>query len=161
MENTNTNTNKSSSNSSNETKAPIHCTAGCGFYGCEAFNNMCSQCYKKINTSTKPSSIPAKMKTPSISVDDTNIIPSIEKSRKHLRSPSPDDPRVNSAPASSIASPAPVAETSKIAPSSSSAADQKPVQINKGRCFKCRLKVYRDIARLAIEKLTVSQGSFG
>ncbi|RCH81322.1 zinc finger domain-containing protein, partial [Rhizopus stolonifer] len=110
--------------SSNSEKAPILCTAGCGFYGSEAFNNMCSQCFKAKNK--EPSE---KVKSPSL--DDTTIVTNIEKSRKHLRSPSPDDPRISSAPGSSIASPS-IQENDS---------NQKPVQSNKGRCFKCRLKV--------------------
>ncbi|KAI9366593.1 hypothetical protein BD770DRAFT_405862 [Pilaira anomala] len=74
---------------------------------------MCSRCYKSKET---------------ISKDDTTVIPAIEKSRKHLRSPSPENARTNSAPASSIASP-------------SNTNEEKPVQTNKGRCFKCRVKV--------------------
>lgn len=97
----------------NNTNTNILCTAGCGFFGNPSFNNMCSRCYKSKETMSK---------------DDTTVIPAIEKSRKHLRSPSPENTRTNSAPASSIASP-------------SNTNEEKPVQTNKGRCFKCRLKV--------------------
>lgn len=160
-------------NSSSTNKAPILCTAGCGFYGSEAFNNMCSQCFKAQNktennnnssntpsssnttiekskilpqiTKTKMSSSPPKS-TPSTPTFNGINISLAEKSRKHLRSPSPNGPRVSSAPASSIASPAPstssttdsIASTSATTPTNSS---DKPAQLNKGRCFKCRLKV--------------------
>lgn len=171
-------------NSSSTNKAPTLCTAGCGFYGSEAFNNMCSQCFKAQNktennnnnnssssapspstttttttstttteksknlpqiTKTKISSSPPKS-TPSTPTFSGINIPLAEKSRKHLRSPSPNGPRMSSAPASSIASPAPstssttdsIASTSATTPTNPS---DKPAQLNKGRCFKCRLKV--------------------
>ncbi|KAG2229668.1 hypothetical protein INT48_008900 [Thamnidium elegans] len=113
-------------NKNTNTITPVLCTAGCGFFGNASFNNMCSRCYKTNSSSSSSSS--AVVKSP-ISKDDTTIIPAIEKSRKHLRSPSPEDSRTNSAPASSIGSPAHITN------------DEKPVQTNKGRCFKCRSKV--------------------
>ncbi|GAA5811022.1 hypothetical protein MFLAVUS_004451 [Mucor flavus] len=113
-------------NENTNTTTPVLCTAGCGFFGNASFNNMCSRCYK---TKSLSSSSPSAAVNSPISKDDTTIIPAIEKSRKHLRSPSPESSRTNSAPASSIGSPAHIAT------------DEKPVQTNKGRCFKCRLKV--------------------
>ncbi|CEP08666.1 hypothetical protein [Parasitella parasitica] len=177
-------------NSSSTNKGHTLCTAGCGFYGNEAFNNMCSQCFKahnktdsstaittststtstttnsssststgnnhttntdKSQTNKKRISTPPKSSpsTPTFNETSTTAIPVLEKSRKHLRSPSPNGPRVSSAPASSIASPAAStssATDSTVAAASSSATtptnpSDKPAQLNKGRCFKCRLKV--------------------
>jgi hypothetical protein len=116
---------------------------------------MCSQCYKtttkannnnnKKTTSSSSTTTQDKplvvVKSPTISMDDTTIIPAIEKSRKHLRSPSPEGPRIlacKSAPTSAIASPAPITDSSTSSPTPNS---DKPVQTNKGRCFKCRSKV--------------------
>ncbi|KAI7901699.1 uncharacterized protein BX663DRAFT_513724 [Cokeromyces recurvatus] len=135
------NTNNSTANS-NETKAPILCIAGCGFYGSEAFNNMCSKCFKERKTANEknatnltssssppPPSSSIIISSPVVSLDDSNII---DKTRKHLRSPSPDNElKVNSAPGSSIASPAATTPDN----------NEKPIQTNKGRCFKCRSKV--------------------
>jgi hypothetical protein len=120
-------TNNSSSSSSSSDSKPTLCVAGCGFFGNSTFNNMCSQCYKAKNKD-------ASIKTPSLeSKDDTTVISAIEKTRKHLRSPSPDELRASSAPASNLASPAPTAGEAETT--------SKTVQMNKGRCFKCRLKV--------------------
>lgn len=160
-------------NSSSTTKAPTLCTAGCGFYGSEAFNNMCSQCFKAQNKSDNTSAAPAiaiaattadKIKalpqitktktssppksTPSTPTfnDNASIPIAAGKSRKHLRSPSPSGPRMSSAPASSIASPVPSSTTSSSSTTDTTSAEtnpsDKPVQLNKGRCFKCRSKVY-------------------
>lgn len=169
MENTN------SSSSSSTSKVPTLCTAGCGFYGSEAFNNMCSQCFKAQHKSdnnstagattatttattekikTLPQITRAKISSPPKSTPSTptfndNSVPiAAEKSRKHLRSPSPNGPRISSAPASSIASPVPTSTSSTTdknvtasAESSTTNPSDKPVQLNKGRCFKCRSKV--------------------
>ncbi|KAI8638476.1 hypothetical protein BD408DRAFT_422996 [Parasitella parasitica] len=164
-------------NSSSTNKGHTLCTAGCGFYGNEAFNNMCSQCFKahnkadssaattttttttsnnntlnvgKSQTSRKKISLPPKSSpsTPTfIETFTTTTIPLAEKPRKHSRSPSPNGPRLSSAPASSIASPAASTSSATDSTAATSSAttptnpSDKPVQINKGRCFKCRLKV--------------------
>ncbi|CAO3614690.1 unnamed protein product [Mucor fragilis] len=173
-------------NSSSTTQAPTLCTAGCGFYGSEAFNNMCSQCFKAQNKSdsnatttatatttadkikalpqivkTKTSSPPKS--TPSTPTFNDNSIPiAAGKSRKHLRSPSPNGPRMSSAPASSTASTVPspasssTTDTNATASAETSAANSsdKPVQLNKGRCFKCRSKV--PLAKQAANKCRCS-----
>ncbi|KAF1804285.1 zinc finger, A20-type transcription factor [Mucor lusitanicus] len=172
-------------NSSSTTKAPTLCTAGCGFYGSEAFNNMCSQCFKAQNKSDNTSAAPAiaiaattadKIKalpqitktktssppksTPSTPTfnDNASIPIAAGKSRKHLRSPSPSGPRMSSAPASSIASPVPSSTTSSSSTTDTTSAEtnpsDKPVQLNKGRCFKCRSKV--PLAKQAANKCRCS-----
>ncbi|KAK4520087.1 TFIIH/NER complex subunit [Mucor velutinosus] len=175
-------------NSSSTTKAPTLCTAGCGFYGSEAFNNMCSQCFKAQNkndnnstttaiataatTADKSKTLPqiARTKTssppkttPSTPTFNDNSIPiAAGKSRKHLRSPSPNGPRMRSAPASSIASPVPSTTSSSTtdtnattnAETSTTNPSDKPVQLNKGRCFKCRSKV--PLAKQAANKCRCS-----
>ncbi|KAI8367114.1 hypothetical protein BD560DRAFT_371886 [Blakeslea trispora] len=69
---------------------------------------MCSQCFKAKHKTQPPSELThTKAKSPS-SLDDTSIVTTIEKSRKHLRN---------------------------------NKNDEKPIQVNKSKCFSCRLKV--------------------
>lgn len=122
-------------------KAPTLCTAGCGFYGNELFNNMCSKCFKeataKNETVTKEeTTIREQQSMPSTTTTTTTT------TRKHLRTPSPEPRDIETTVPPSIPSP------------SDSKNDNKPVQTNKGRCFKCRIKVKENVHLLHNYQLT-------
>ncbi|CEJ04251.1 hypothetical protein RMCBS344292_18218 [Rhizopus microsporus] len=116
-------------------KAPTLCTAGCGFYGNELFNNMCSKCFKEATAKNEAvtkeeATIREQQSTPSSSsTTTTTTTTTTTATRKHLRTPSPEPRDIETTVPPSIPSP------------SESKNDNKPVQTNKGRCFKCRIKV--------------------
>jgi hypothetical protein len=154
MENNDKNNDKSPS-------APALCTAGCGFYGNQVFNNMCSQCYKasqQKKTSSSSSTTATTTTIPSTKPADDNKQEKVESAvsspmsistpssevtlnpRKHLRTPSPEPSAStlrSSAPPPSISSPS----SSSVDVAVDSPSSEKPIQTNKGRCFKCRVKV--------------------
>ncbi|KAI8974278.1 hypothetical protein BDB01DRAFT_806890 [Pilobolus umbonatus] len=138
-----------------DTTKPLLCVAGCGFYGNELFNNMCSKCYKLKKTAAEDSKVtmdktkedlpeePSLLQTstpPVLSTQDT-------LTRKHFRTPSPDRGIRHSAPVSSIPSPS----TSSV---DTAVTSEKPIQTNKGRCYKCRVKV--PLAKQAANKCRCS-----
>ncbi|KAJ2961947.1 hypothetical protein NQZ79_g2839 [Umbelopsis isabellina] len=120
---------------------PIACIAGCGFYGNPIYNNMCSKCFKE--------------KTQSSEKKDTPILPTQQKA---VSTPSPVKQPPPSEDSSLKAENPPTLPPSEQAkPSEISDQDEphddtppKPVQENKGRCFKCRVKV--PLAKQTINK---------
>ncbi|KAI8875312.1 hypothetical protein K501DRAFT_326823 [Backusella circina FSU 941] len=163
-------------NNNNDTPSTPLCTAGCGFYGNEVFNNMCSQCYKASQQKKTPSSpviIPPPSTTTTTTtststkaVDDNKQVESAVSSpmsistpssevtlnpRKHLRTPSPEPSALrSSAPPPSISSPS----CSSVDVAVDSPSSEKPIQTNKGRCFKCRVKI--PLAKQAANKCRCS-----
>jgi hypothetical protein len=135
---------------------PMPCIAGCGFYGNPIYNNMCSKCFKEKTQSSEKKgkklnsnvykwhdSMPNANASPSIA--DTPILPTQQKAAL----PSPvkqSPPSVDSSLKAENPPTSPPSEQAK--PSEISGQDEpnddtpsKPVQENKGRCFKCRVKV--------------------
>ncbi|CAO3641998.1 unnamed protein product [Cunninghamella echinulata] len=161
----------------NTTKAPQLCIAGCGFYGNEIFNNMCSKCFKEKNKTNTPTN-DTTLTEPKVTLDDkktnttsinenesTSSSSSPSSSRKHPRPPSiisedQDTPLTStSPPTTTTANTTASSPQSNVIPNLSSTenseantptSSDKPLQTNKGRCFKCRIKV--PLAKQTINK---------
>ncbi|CAO3647604.1 unnamed protein product [Cunninghamella blakesleeana] len=125
----------------NTTKAPQLCTAGCGFYGNEIYNNMCSKCFKEKNKKSAPAN---DTSTESKLVLDDNKSNTAVKDQDTIVSSSP---ALTSSPQSNVI-PSPSANDNSEANTPTSS--DKPIQPNKGKCFKCRIKV--PLAKQTINK---------
>ncbi|KAI8388683.1 uncharacterized protein BYT42DRAFT_560884 [Radiomyces spectabilis] len=153
----------------NNKTVPLLCIAGCGFYGNAMYNNMCSQCYKLANkgkedhrstsSTTTSSTSPSSASKPLSTEQDKNVeatAPIIRNSKTtstpHDESQAPShSPTHNILPRKHPRSPSPVSSplphTVASSPASTSTgtdgfpSNSKPAQTNKGRCFKCRVKI--------------------
>jgi len=118
---------------------PMPCTAGCGFYGNPIYNNMCSKCFKDSSQSSEKK--------------DTPILSSQQQQQQQQQQPlaapeSAKQPPVDEIDNTPTAPSEPKASETEDAPQDDT--PSKPVQTNKGRCFKCRIKV--PLAKQTINK---------
>ncbi|KAL1926955.1 hypothetical protein VTP01DRAFT_5285 [Rhizomucor pusillus] len=132
---------------------PTLCSAGCGFYGNKLYDNMCSKCFKernknKDNKGEEPSAkIPTGNDSGESQSNTSASASPLVISRKHTRSPSPVAKSPSVTPTSTTDT---TTTTTQPAPATPPADNTKPVQTNKGRCFKCRVKV--PLAKQTINK---------
>ncbi|KAH8552367.1 hypothetical protein BGW37DRAFT_491638 [Umbelopsis sp. PMI_123] len=104
---------------------PMPCIAGCGFYGNPIYNNMCSKCFKdKSQSQKKDTPIHSSQSSPAVAPQPTKDEPQPQ-------------PVAHNTPI--VSSEVEASETSSDLPKDDT--PSKPVQENKGRCFKCRIKV--------------------
>jgi len=135
----------------NNSSMPEFCTNGCGFFGNQIFNNMCSQCYKKSQQNSNPGSdkmAPSAPETPPSAQILNSLTPELEKpTAVELEKPVEVAPVAEEAvsPAESLASssqtPASSSASTDTAVPAEDSTPTKPTQINKGRCFLCRVKI--------------------
>ncbi|KAF7721170.1 zinc finger domain-containing protein [Apophysomyces ossiformis] len=117
---------------------PVHCTAGCGFYGNKIYNNMCSKCFKQHAERNKSGEMDSNLNY----LDQEKLIASKElESIPKQESPSAlpsDETSLHSEKTTESESAAvtPVATEEKV-----EKAPSRPIQKNIGRCFVCRGKI--------------------
>ncbi|KAL0080837.1 zinc finger, A20-type transcription factor [Phycomyces blakesleeanus] len=117
------------------------CSAGCGFYGSELYGNMCSKCFVlSIQKEQAKQDEPTKASQAS-NAHTSEMFPR----RKHPRSPSPvlSDIISDTTELSTIVA---IGDS----PHLRNGPQERPVQVQQGRCFRCRVKV--PLAKQTINK---------
>lgn len=128
-------------------EAPTPCTAGCGFYGNKIYNNMCSKCFKEFDEQNKK----GKTSLFSRSILTIQLIDFAAKEEKQVKSPvipkeTPSIQKEQEEPTVKVEQVEERQEEpaqAKVEEKEDEEKDSRPIQKNKGRCFKCRSKVYR------------------